>query len=89
MKINGERHYLWQAVEQEGEVLESFVTQTQDERAALRFIKQTMRRYGRPETIVTDLLRSCGTALKEFGVPVLQETDRWLSNRRRTRSYRS
>ena len=26
VKINGERHYLWRAVDQEGEILESYVT---------------------------------------------------------------
>mgnify|MGYP001815453461 CR=1 FL=1 len=34
VKINGERHYLWRAVDHEGEVLESFVTKTRDKRAA-------------------------------------------------------
>lgn len=34
VKINGERHYLWRAVDHEGEVLESFVTKTRDKKAA-------------------------------------------------------
>jgi putative transposase len=37
VKINGERHYLWRAVDHEGEVLESFVTKTRDKKAALKF----------------------------------------------------
>lgn len=40
MKINGEMHYLWRAVDQEGEVLESYVTKTRDKVAALRFMKK-------------------------------------------------
>ena len=40
-----------------------------------------MRRYGRPEAIVTDLLRSYGAALKAIGALSLQETGRWLNNR--------
>ena len=63
-KIDGECHYLWRAVDHEGEVLESFVTKKRDKKAALKFLKKTMRRYGRPEAIVTDLLRSYGAALK-------------------------
>ena len=63
VKINDERHYLWRAVDLEGEVLESFVTETRDKTAALRVLRKTMRRYGRPEAIVTDLLRSYGVAL--------------------------
>ena len=81
VKINGERHYLWRAVDNEGEVLESFVTKTRDRKAALKFLKKTMRRYGRPKTIVTDLLRSYGAALKMIGASALQETGRWLNNR--------
>ncbi len=81
VKINGERHYLWRAVDHEGEVLESFVTKTRDRKAALKFLKKTMRRYGRPHAIVTDLLRSYGAALKAIGASTLQETGRWLNNR--------
>ena len=81
VKINGERHYLWRAVDHEGEVLESFVTKTRDKKAALKFLKKTMRKHGRPAVIVTDLLRSYGAALKEIGAAHRQETGRWLNNR--------
>ena len=81
VKINGEQHYLWRAVDHEGEVLESFVTKTRDKKAALKFFKKTMRKHGRPEVIVTDGLASCGAALKEIGVADRQETGRWLNNR--------
>ena len=37
VKINGERHYLWRAVDHEGEVLESYVTKKRDKKAALKF----------------------------------------------------
>ena len=57
VKINGERHNLWRAVDHEGEVLESFVTKTRDKKAALKFLKKAMRKHGCPEVIVTDLLR--------------------------------
>ena len=58
MKINGETHYLWRAVDHEGEVLESFVTKRQDKASALKFLKKAMKRYGRPEEVVTDRLRA-------------------------------
>ena len=67
LKINGERHYLWRAVDHEGEVLESFVTKTRDKKAALKFLKKVMRKHGQPEVVVTDRLRSYGAALKEIG----------------------
>lgn len=81
VKINGERHYLWRAVDHEGEVLESFVTKTRDRKAALKFLKKTMRRHGSPNTLVTDKLRSYGAAMKVVGNADRQETGRWKNNR--------
>ena len=46
VKINGERHYLWRAVDHEGEVLESFVTMTRDKKAALKFLRKVMKKHG-------------------------------------------
>jgi len=68
VRINGETHYLWRAVDHEGEVLEVFATKRRDRKAALRFLKRAMKRYGRPEAIVTDRLRSYRGALKVIGV---------------------
>ena len=81
VKINGEKHYLWRAVYHEGEVLESVVTKTRDRKAALKFLKKSMKRHGRPETIVTDRLRSYGAALKDLGRGDDREIGRWLNNR--------
>ena len=44
VKINGERHYLWRAVDHEGEVLESVVTTRRNKRAALKMLRKLMRR---------------------------------------------
>ncbi|SFL56450.1 IS6 family transposase [Shimia aestuarii] len=81
VKINGERHYLWRAVDHEGEVLESFVTRKRDKKAALKFLRKAMRKHGQPEVIVTDRLRSYGAAMKELGNAHKQKTGRWLNNR--------
>lgn len=81
VKINGEIHYLWRAVDHEGEVLESFVTRTRDKKAALKFLRKAMRKHGQPEVIVTDRLRSYGAALRELGAGARQETGRWANNR--------
>jgi len=81
VKINGETHYLWRAVDHEGEVLESFVTKTRDKAAALRFLKKSMKRHGSPEAIVTDRLRSYGAALKDLGRGDDREMARWRNNR--------
>jgi putative transposase len=81
VKINGETHYLWRAVDHEGEILESFVTKTRDKAAALRFFKKTLKRHGQPETIVTDGLRSYPAAMRELGNLERQEMGRHQNNR--------
>ena len=81
LKVGGEMHYLWRAVDHEGEVLESFVTKTRDKAAALTFMKRAMKRFGRPEVIVTDGLRSYGAAMSELGNLDHRETGRWANNR--------
>ena len=81
MKINGETHYLWRAVDHEGEVFESYVTKRRDRNAALKLFKKAMKRYGGPEVVVTDKLRSYGAAMKVVGNADRLETGRWVNNR--------
>jgi putative transposase len=81
VKINGETHYLWRAVDQEGEVLESYVTRTRDKKAALAFIKKALKRHGKVEAITTDGLRSYGAALDDLGNRDKHEIGRWANNR--------
>ena len=81
VRINGERHYLWRAVDNEGEVLEAYVTKRRDRRAALTFLKRTMKRYGAPWSIVTDRLRSYRAAMNVLGNAGRQDCGRWLNNR--------
>ncbi|WP_137701769.1 IS6 family transposase [Marimonas lutisalis] len=81
VKINGERHYLWRAVDHEGEVLESVVTKRRNKRAALKMLRKLMRRYGQPEVLVTDRFASYKAALREIGCEDRQECGRWLNNR--------
>ncbi len=81
VRINGETYYLWRAVDHEGEVLEVFVTRKRDRKAALRFLRKAMKRYGRPEIIVTDKLRSYRAAMKMIGNDARHVTGRWLNNR--------
>ena len=81
VRINGETHYLWRAVDHEGEVLEVFATKRRVRRAALKFLKRAMKRYGRPTSFVTDRLRSYGAAMNVIGVADRQVCGRWLNNR--------
>ena len=81
VRINGETRYLWRAVDHEGEVLECFVTRKRDRKAALKFLRRAMKRYGRPEVVVTDRLRSYRLAMEVIGNGERQLTGRWLNNR--------
>ncbi len=64
-----------------GEVLEVFATKRRDRKAALKFLKRAMKRYGRPRAIVTDRLRSYRAAMKVIGNAADQICGRWLNNR--------
>ena len=80
VKINGERHCLWRAVDHEGEVLEAYVSKRRDRKAALKFLKKAMRRYGPPRVIVTDRCPSYRTALKDLHAEGLQISGHYPNN---------
>jgi putative transposase len=80
VKIKEVKHYFWRAVDHEGEVLKSFVTKRRDKRAALKFLRKSLKRHGLVEAIVTDRLASYGAALKALGAIEKREVGRWLNN---------
>ena len=81
VKINGERHYLWRAVDHEGEILESYVTKKRDKSAAVAFLKKALKRHGRAAAIVTDGLRSYPAAMRALVNLDRREMRRWKNNR--------
>ena len=81
VRINGKLHYLWRAFDHEGEVLEAYVTKRRDRKAALKFLRKAMKRYGAPDQVVTDKLSSYKAAMRELGIVRRQETGRRLNNR--------
>lgn len=81
MKVNGKRHYLWRAVDHEGEVLEAVVTKRRNKAAALKFLKKLMKRHGKAETVATGRFASYRAALRKLGSTEKQRTGRWLNNR--------
>src|SRR5215211_9532885 len=58
LTINGERHYLWRAVDQDGHVLDILVQSRRNKKAAKKFFRKLLRATGhrRPRVIVTDKL---------------------------------
>ncbi len=81
VKINGETHYLWRAVDHEGEVLESYATKKRDKSAALKFFKKALKQHGSPVEVVTDGLKSYLSAMRELGIEDRREMGRWKNNR--------
>ena len=76
VRINGKTHYLWRAVDHEGEVLEVYATKRRNRTAALQFLRRAMKRYGQPRVIVTDRLRSYRAAMNAIGNAASQSCGR-------------
>ena len=82
VKINGKQHYLWRAVDQDGEVVDVFLQAKRDGAAAKRFFKRLLRSHGgEPRKIVTDKLRSYGVAHRELMPEVIHSTKQYENNR--------
>ncbi|MDX3697869.1 IS6 family transposase [Streptomyces europaeiscabiei] len=82
IKINGERRYLWRAVDQDGTVLDILVQDRRDKAAARRFFRRLLKKTGAvPRVIVTDKLRSYGAAHREVMPSVEHRQSRYLNNR--------
>lgn len=81
VKINGVTHYLWRAVDHEGEVLEAYVSRKRDRKTALKFLKKTIKRNGNPHAFMTDKLRAYGAACEDLGMPDNRETGCGINNR--------
>ena len=82
VKINGKQHYLWRAVDQDGEVVDVFLQARRDGAAAKRFFKRLLRSHGsEPRKIVTDKLRSYGVAHRELIPESVHDTSQYANNR--------
>ena len=82
LTIKGERHYLWRAVDQDGNVLDILVQRRRDKRAAKKFSRKLLKglMYA-PRVIVTDKLKSYGAAKREILPGVEHRQHRYLNNR--------
>ena len=82
VKIKGKQHYLWRAVDQDGEVVDVYLQVKRDGVAAKCFFKRLLSRHGGdPRKIVTDKLRSYGVAHREVIPDVIHSTERYENNR--------
>ncbi len=82
IKIGGKQHYLWRAVDQDGEVVDVFLQKRRDSRAAKRFFKRLLKTHrDEPRKIVTDKLRSYGVAHRELIPDSIHDTSQYANNR--------
>jgi putative transposase len=75
LNINGQRQYLWRAVDQDGDVVDILVQSRRNKKAALKFFRKMLKSQGTPRNIVTDKLRSYGAARKEVMPSVIHCQD--------------
>jgi len=87
ISIGGEKHWLWRAVDAEGKVLDVLVQSRRDTKAAERFLRKLIRRWGRPRVLVTDKLASYARAIGDL-VPGLDHRRHKDSNNRAEASHR-
>ena len=82
VKIDGRLVYLWRAVDAEGEVLDVLVQSKRDKRAALKLMRNLLKKLNCvPDKLVTDDLRSYGAACRDLRISHLHERGRWRNNR--------
>jgi putative transposase len=82
IKIDGKQHYLWRAVDQDGEVVDVYLQKRRDGAAAKRFFKRLLRTHqDEPRKIITDKLRSYGVAHRELIPDTIHDTSQYANNR--------
>jgi len=82
VKIDGKQHYLWRAVDQDGEIVDVFLQRRRDGKAAKRFFKRLLKAHRmEPRKIVTDKLRSYGVAHRELIPDTIHDTAQYANNR--------
>jgi putative transposase len=82
VKINKVRHYLWRAVDQDGNVLDILLQSRRNAKAAKRFMAKLMKKQRRvPRVLVTDKLKSYGTAHRQLMPSVEHRSHKGLNNR--------
>jgi putative transposase len=82
VKIQGQQHYLWRAVDQDGDVVDVYLQKKRDGAAAKRFFKRFLRNQGgEPRKIVTDKLRSYGVAHRDLMPEAIHSTKQYENNR--------
>ena len=80
--IQGQRQYLWRAIDQDGDVIDILVQPRRDQLAAQRFFRKLLKGQERePRRLITDKLRSYQAAHRAIMPSVAHDTERYANNR--------
>ncbi len=80
--INGQRQYLWRAVDQDGDLIDILVQPRRDGRAARRFFRTLLKgQRQEPSRLVTDKLGSYRVAHRDVMPLVPHDTTQYANNR--------
>jgi putative transposase len=82
VRIDGNQHFLWRAVDQDGEIVDVYLQHRRDGTAAKRFFKRLLKTHrAEPRKIVTDKLKSYGVAHRELIPDTIHDRSQYANNR--------
>lgn len=82
IKIRGKQHYLWRAIDQDGDTIDILVQKRRNKRAAKRFFRKLLKgQRVSPRELITDKLRSYSAAHRELIPSVIHSTQQYANNR--------
>ncbi|MEL7133428.1 MAG: IS6 family transposase, partial [Pseudomonadota bacterium] len=81
IRINGEKLWLWRAVDANGDVLDILVQPRRNAKAAKRFLQRLLDRFGQPRVVITDKLRSYIKPIKTLAPGADHRAHKGLNNR--------
>lgn len=79
--IKGRKHWLWRAVDADGDVLDILVQSRRNTKAAKRFMRKLVKQYGEPRVLITDKLGSYGSAKRNLIPGVEHRQHKGLNNK--------
>ena len=81
VKVAGRWHYVYRAVDQDGQVIDVYVSARRDIAAARRFFTTALAAHGQPEEVVTDLAPALESVTEELLPGAFHNTERYANNR--------
>lgn len=81
VKVSGVWRYVYRALDEDGQVIDVYVSKRRDVGAAKRFFGRALASHGTPDVVVTDLAPALGRAVRELIPTAFHNTDQHANNR--------